>query len=91
MSDDPDALVLRRFAEARRPLNDARFVAAVSAQLPAYSLRRALDAALTAVLTALVTGLTFGVLFVMLLVYRAGLVALGALGMIVGSIVLSSL
>lgn len=90
MSDEPDALLLRRFAEAHRPLSDARFVAEVNARLPAYPLRRALEAALAAVLTSLVTVLTFGIVRPLRL-RHAGLVALGAFGMLLGGIVLSSL
>jgi len=90
MSDELDALLLRRFAESHRPLTDARFVAAVSAQLPAYPLRRALAAGLVAVLTALAGVLTFGIVRPLRL-RHAGLVALGALGMAIGTIILSSL
>ena len=53
MSDEPDALLMRRFAESRRPLQDARFVAAVGARLPRYPLGRALGAALGGILRPL--------------------------------------
>jgi hypothetical protein len=75
MSDEPDALLMRRFAESRRPLQDARFVAAVGARLPRYPLGRALRAALG------------GILRPLRLPYAA-LLALGALGMAVWSLIL---
>jgi hypothetical protein len=40
MPDEPDAQLLRRFAEARQPLADAQFVAQVSARLSAAPLLR---------------------------------------------------
>jgi hypothetical protein len=82
MPDEPDALLLRRFAESRRPLMDARFVAEVSARLPAYSVRHALGAGLSAVLFGIVRPLRLR---------HAGIVALGALGMVVFSVVMSAL
>jgi hypothetical protein len=93
MSDEPDAWLLRRFAESYQPLSDARFVAEVGARLPTYPVRRALRAAAGAVLGALVTGLTFGIVRP-LRARHAGLVALGALGtlgLLAGSVLLSSL
>jgi hypothetical protein len=81
MSDEPDALLMRRFAESRRPLQDARFVAAVDARLPKYQLGRALGAALGAALG--------GILRPLRLPYAA-LLALGALGMAVWSMILVS-
>jgi|HubBroStandDraft_1064217.scaffolds.fasta_scaffold00036_57 hypothetical protein len=40
MPDEPDAQLLRRFAEAHLPLADAQFVAQVSARLSAAPLLR---------------------------------------------------
>jgi hypothetical protein len=40
MPDEPDAQLLRRFAEAHQPLTDAQFVAQVSARLSAPPLLR---------------------------------------------------
>jgi hypothetical protein len=90
MPDELDALLQRRFAESRQPLIDARFVAAVSARLPAYSLRRGLGAALAAVVGAIVTGLSFGILAPLRL-RHAGLAAIAGLGIAVWGILRSSL
>jgi hypothetical protein len=90
MQDELDALLQRRFAESRQPLVDARFVAAVTAQLPAYTLRRALAAALGAVVGAIATGLTFGIVAPLKL-RNAGVVAATAVGLVAWSIFRSSL
>lgn len=90
MSDEPDALVLRRFAESYRPLADARFVAEVSARLPAYSVGRVLRTGLGAVLTAMFAGLSFGIVRPLRL-RNAGFVALAALGVCLWSILQGSL
>jgi len=90
MPDELDPLLLRRFAQSRAPLADARFVAQVEARLPAYSLR---DRLLTALLAALQAGLTgvFTGIAAPLRLRNAGIVALAALGFAVWSIVQSSL
>lgn len=90
MQDELDALLRRRFAESRQPLVDARFVAAVTAQLPAYSLQRALAAAVAAVVGAIGTGLTFGIVAPLKL-RNAGVVAITAVGLAAWSIFRSSL
>ena len=90
MQDELDALLQRRFAESRQPLADARFVAAVTAQLPAYTLRRALAAAVTAVVGAIGTGLTFGIVAPLKL-RNAGVIAVTAAGVAAWSIFRSSL
>jgi hypothetical protein len=90
MHDELDALLQRRFAESRQPLTDARFVAAVSARLPAYTLRRALAAALGAVVGAIGVGLTFGIIAPLRL-RNAAVVAVAALGIAAWSIFGSSL
>lgn len=90
MPDEPDALLLRRFAESHRPLADAQFVARVAARLPAYSLRRALAGAGTAALRGVFAGVAFGLVRPLRL-RNAGVVALAALGMCVWSVLQGSL
>jgi hypothetical protein len=85
MPDEPDALLLRRFAESRRPLADAQFVAQLEARPPAYSLRRSLASALTGALRGVFTGVSFG-LVAPLRLRNAGVVALAALGVCLWSI-----
>ncbi|MDE2137392.1 MAG: hypothetical protein KGJ68_08145 [Gammaproteobacteria bacterium] len=90
MPDEPDAFLLRRFAESRRPLADAQFVAQLTARLPAYSLRRALAAAGTGTLRGVFAGMSFGLLGPLKL-RNAGVVALAALGVCVWSVLQGSL
>ena len=90
MPDEPDALLLRRFAESRRPLTDAQFVAQLAARLPAYSLRRSLAAALSGTLRAVFAGVSFGLVGPLKL-RNAGIVALAGLGVCLWSILQGSL
>jgi hypothetical protein len=89
MPDEPDALLLRRFAESRRPLADAQFVAQLAARLPAYSLRRSLTMALNGTVRSVFAGVSFGLVGPFKL-RNAGVVALAALGMVVFSLVMSA-
>ena len=90
MPDDQDALLLREFARSERPLADAQFVAQVTGGLEVFSARRLLAAVVAAPLRAILTGLAFGVV-APLRMRHAGLVALGALGLALWSILNSSL
>ena len=79
MPDERDALLLREFARSQRPLADAQFVAQVRERLQVFSARRLLSAALAGALLAISTGLSFGIV-APLRMRNAGLVALGAVG-----------
>jgi hypothetical protein len=75
MPDEPDAQLLRRFAEAHQPLADAQFVAQVSARLSAAPLLR--RGALWSVPRTILGGLVTGVSAALRLRY-AGLMAAAA-------------
>jgi hypothetical protein len=90
MPDDRDALLLREFARSERPLADAQFVAQVADRLQVFSARRLLAVAVAGPLRAIFSGFAFGVV-APLRMRHAGLVALGALGLALWSILNSSL
>ena len=86
MSDERDALLLHEFARSQRPLADAQFVARVRERLPVLSVRRLLGVVVAGALLAICTGLSFGIV-APLRMRNAGLVALGALGIALWTIV----
>jgi hypothetical protein len=90
MPDERDALLLREFARSERPLADAQFVAQVTGRLQVFSVRRLLAVVVAAPLRAIFTGLAFGVV-APLRMRHAGLVALGALGFALWTVLESSL
>jgi hypothetical protein len=89
MSDERDALLLREFARSERPLADAQFVAQVTERLPVFSAHHLLAGVVGGSLRAILTGLAFGVVAPLRVMRHAGLVALGALGLALWSILSS--
>jgi hypothetical protein len=90
MSDERDALLLHEFARSQRPLADAQFVAQVRERLPVFCVRRLLGVVIAGALLAISAGLTFGVV-APLRMRNAGLVALGALGVALWTIITRTL
>jgi hypothetical protein len=89
MPDDRDALLLREFARGQRPLADAQFVAQVRERLQVFSVRRLLGVTIAGALLAISTGLSFGVV-APLRMRNAGLIALGAVGVVLWTLLGSS-
>ena len=90
MQDELDGRLLRHFAHSQWPLTDARFVAGVEARLQARSARHTLVRVLHGAVRAVLTGLELGITAPLRLPH-AGLLALAATIVLLGTIIESSL